>query len=76
MVSRMGKIPQIIVQGGVNHCGKNFCLCIEYLDFGKKKDRERYKHCYITQENNENYEITGKTPTYDEIIRNYLSYHT
>jgi len=74
MVSKMGKIPQQIVQGGINHCGKHFCLCVEYLDFGKKKDRERYKHCYITQQNNEKYEIEKKNPTYDEIIKNYLSY--
>jgi len=66
------KIPQIVHE--VNHCGKHFCLCVEYLDFGKKKDREKYRHCYITQKNNERYEIDKKKPTLDEIIRNYLSY--
>ena len=66
------KIPRIVHD--VNHCGKHFCLCVEYLDFGKKKDREKYRHCYITQKNNERYEIDKKKPTLDEIIRNYLSY--
>ena len=24
------------------------CLCVEYLDFGKKEHRNHYKNCFIT----------------------------
>jgi len=37
-------------------CHKHICLCVEYLDFGKSKDRDRYKHCFITADNNAKYE--------------------
>lgn len=37
-------------------CHKHFCLCVEYLNFGKEKDRQTYKNCYITSENNAKYE--------------------
>ena len=54
----MRKIPKMVVDG-INPCGNHICLCIEYLDFGKEKDRQRYKHCYITSENNSKYESPG-----------------
>ena len=36
-------------------CHKQFCLCVEYLDFGKAKDWNKYKQCYITSVNNAKY---------------------
>lgn len=24
------------------------CICLEYLDFGRKEHREHYKNCFIT----------------------------
>ncbi len=38
-------------------CNKLFCKCVEYLDFGKKKDIVYYRHCYITAMNNKKYEV-------------------
>ena len=61
----MRKIPKKFVEDGINECGKQACLCVEYLNFGKKKDRERYKHCYITYENNQKYEKYEKYEKYN-----------
>ena len=38
-------------------CSKGFqnCLCINYLDFTKFDNYNRYKHCIITDENNLKY---------------------
>ncbi len=36
-------------------CTKTFCVCIEYLDFSKKKDLYKYEHCYITDMRNNKY---------------------
>ena len=47
-------------------CSNRVCLCVEYLDFGKNKDREKYKHCLITADNNYKYENMSydKPPLY------------
>ena len=36
-------------------CNKFFCVCIEYLDFGKKEHVSIYKHCMVTSMNNKKY---------------------
>ena len=54
---------------GVVPCGKFFCMCVEYLDFGNREDEKRYKNCYITYENNLKYK---KNEDYRKIVfRNY-----
>ena len=42
-------------------CNKHFCLCVEYLDFGIEKNRNRYKQCYITSGNNAKYKEENNT---------------
>ena len=54
MANVLRKIPQL-VKNGINPCGNHFCLCVEYLDFGKEKDQETYHHCFTTQEKNLRY---------------------
>ena len=41
-------------------CTKTFCVCIEYLDFSKKKDIYKYEHCYITDMRNNKYKPKEK----------------
>ena len=65
MATLIRKIPKNFIQEEINPCGKHLCLCVEYLNFGKKKDRDRYKHCYITHENNEKYEKYNYEKDYD-----------
>ena len=36
-----------IAKENIFPCGKRFCLCIEYLNFSKKKDVQYYKNCMI-----------------------------
>tara|TARA_Y100001958_G_scaffold6245_1_gene3851 strand:- start:2207 stop:2440 length:234 start_codon:yes stop_codon:yes gene_type:complete len=74
MATFMRKIPKKFVEDGINECGKRVCLCVEYLNFGKKKDRDRYKHCYITYENNQKYENNEKYEKdydYEKILEIY-----
>lgn len=53
-------------------CHKHFCLCVEYLNFGKEKDRQTYKNCYITSENNAKYEKTSvPNYSYDDLMNKY-----
>jgi hypothetical protein len=68
------KIPQQIIRGGINPCGKHVCLCIEYLDFGEKGDMEKYKHCYDAYEKNSRYEKKKKTLSYGVVLANYMKY--
>ena len=37
-------------------CSQTVCLCLEYLDFGKLDHVNLYKHCMITNYNNQKYE--------------------
>lgn len=36
-------------------CNNKFCLCVEYLNFSKKKDIKKYYNCMITNFNNNKY---------------------
>ena len=76
MASVLKIIPRFVRSESVRHdimpCGKHICLCVEYLDFGKKKDRDRYKHCFITHENNEKYEKNNYDYDYEKFIENYI----
>ena len=57
-------------------CHKNYCLCVEYLNFRKEKDRNRYKHCYITSVNNAKYKDeknTYNTQPYDSLYEFHKS---
>ena len=47
-------------------CNQHFCKCIEYLNPGKKKDLNFYKHCHRTNIK-ENY--TVKISWEEQIIR-------
>ena len=56
---------------GVFPCGKFFCMCVEYLDFGKKEDEKRYKNCYITYENNLKYKKEKKEKKEETLYNRY-----
>jgi hypothetical protein len=47
------KIVYPISDGTIFKCDRYFCLCIEYLDFSKKKDVSYYKQCMITAMKND-----------------------
>lgn len=36
-------------------CNNFFCKCIEYLNFSKSKDLNKYKNCYFNITRNNNY---------------------
>ncbi len=42
------KIIYPIAKENIFPCGRYFCVCVEYLNFGKKIDVERYKQCMVT----------------------------
>ena len=48
-ISRISKINNIVP------CQRYMCICVEYLDFGKTTDFNKYKHCHITYRNNVKY---------------------
>ncbi len=48
MSSYIGKIVFPIAKNDIVPCGKFFCICVEYLDFGNKKDVNKYRQCMIT----------------------------
>ena len=60
------------IRSDIYPCSKYFCVCIEYLNFGNKKDINRYKHCYTTDERNKKYEkaIIQSDP-FKEFLYNY-----
>ena len=41
-------------------CNRYFCKCVEYLNFSKSKDLNKYKHCFITANNNLKYKYNNK----------------
>lgn len=62
MLSRGGKkllsSPLYLMENeNIFPCNRVFCKCVEYLDFGKKKDIKYYHQCFITYMNNKKYEI-------------------
>ena len=56
---------------GVVPCGKFFCMCVEYLDFGNREDEKRYKNCYITYENNLKYKKEKKEEKEETLYNRY-----
>ncbi len=48
MSSYISRIVHPISKTDIIPCGKFFCVCVEYLDFGNKVDVNRYKQCMIT----------------------------
>jgi hypothetical protein len=51
---------KIISNINIVPCQRYVCLCIEYLNFGKSEHFNKYKHCFITNENNLKYEDKGR----------------
>ena len=45
-------------------CNRYFCKCVEYLNFSKSKDLNKYKHCFITANNNSKYEYNKRNNKY------------
>ena len=48
------KLKFPIKNSDIYHCSKFVCVCVEYLDFSKKKNVNYYRQCMITDLKNTN----------------------
>ena len=63
-----------IAKENISPCSKRFCLCIEYLNFSKKKDLQYYKNCMINDLKDDHKE--HRIYSFDEKWNDKLFYHS